>query len=248
MEEKVIKEFTGHSGSKIFLMRNEDNIFVRKQGNVERNFERLSHLYSDSYPVPIIYQKYDDILDMEYIHGLDMKSYLTSGNIELLANFIIANLNKFAKNSIVKDYSEVYNHKLAFVDTANDLPFTKDELIARLPKKLPSSNYHGDLTLENILHSNDSFYMIDAVTIEYDSYIFDIAKLRQDLECKWFLRNSKLMLDVKLQNLQEKILSRFSGAENDNLLILMLLRVYQHTQENDDNRKFILKEIQRLWK
>jgi hypothetical protein len=56
------------------------------------------------------------------------------------------------------------------------------------------------------------------------------------------------MLDVKLQNLQEKILSRFSGAENDNLLILMLLRVYQHTQENDDNRKFILKEIQRLWK
>jgi len=113
---------------------------------------------------------------------------------------------------------------------------------------LPSSNYHGDLTLENILHSNDSFYMIDAVTIEYDSYIFDIAKLRQDLECKWFLRNSNLSLDVKLQNLQEKILSRFSGSDNDYLLILMLLRVYQHTKTFDDDRKFILKEINRLWK
>jgi hypothetical protein len=157
-------------------------------------------------------------------------------------------LNKFAKNSIVKDYSEVYNHKLAFIDEAQDLPFTKEELIARLPKRLPSSNYHGDLTLENILHSNNSFYMIDAVTIEYDSYIFDIAKLRQDLECKWFLRNSNMMLDVKLQNLQDKILSRFSGADNDFLLILMLLRVYQHTKTFDNDRKFILKEINRLWK
>ena len=248
MEEKVIKELSGHSGSKIFLMKENETVFVRKVGNIERNFERLSNLYSESYPVPIIYQKYDDILDMEYIHGLDMKSYLLSGNIDLLANFIIQNLNKFAKNSIVKDYSEVYNHKLAFVDEAQDLPFTKEELIARLPKRLPSSNYHGDLTLENILHSNNSFYMIDAVTIEYDSYIFDIAKLRQDLECKWFLRSSNMMLDVKLQNLQDKILSRFSGADNDFLLILMLLRVYQHTKTFDNDRKFILKEINRLWK
>jgi aminoglycoside phosphotransferase family enzyme len=137
---------------------------------------------------------------------------------------------------------------LQFIDSATDLPFTKDELIARLPKKLPCSNYHGDLTLENILHTNDSFYMIDAVTIEYDSYIFDIAKLRQDLECKWFLRDSKMMLDVKLQNLQDRILSRFSGADNDYLLILMLLRVYLHTKPGDSEREFILKEVNRLWK
>ena len=56
------------------------------------------------------------------------------------------------------------------------------------------------------------------------------------------------MLDVKLQNLQEKILSRFSDSDNDSLLILMLLRVYLHTKPDDDDRKFILKEIQRLWK
>jgi RIO-like serine/threonine protein kinase len=248
MEEKVIKELKGHSGSKIYLMQEDDNIFVRKIGNVERNFERLSNLYSECYPVPAIYQKYDDILDMEYIHGLDMKAYLLSGNIKLLSEFIVSTLNKFAKNSVVKDYTEVYNSKLSFVDDAKDLPFTKDELIARLPKKLPSSNYHGDLTLENILYSNNSFCMIDAVSIEYDSYIFDIAKLRQDLECKWFLRNSNLMLDVKLQNLQDRILPRFAGAENDYLLILMLLRVYLHTIPGDGDREFILKEIKRLWK
>ncbi len=248
MEEKIIRELKGHSGSRIYLMEKNKKIFIRKVGNVERNFERLTSLYENSFPVPAIYEKANEILDMEYIHGLDMKSYLLSGSVSLLADFIVSTLNKFAKNSVVKDYTEVYNVKLDWVDGVNDLPFTKNELIARLPKKLPSSNYHGDLTLENILHSDNSFCMIDAVTIEYDSYIFDIAKLRQDLECKWFLRNSKLMLDVKLQNLQEKILSRFSGSDNDSLLILMLLRVYLHTKPDDDDRKFILKEIQRLWK
>lgn len=248
MEEKVIRQFKGHSGSQIFLMREDENIFVRKIGNVERNFERLSNLYSESYPVPIIYQKENETLDMEYIHGLDMKSYLLSGDLNHLAKFLIDTLNKFAKNAVVKDYSEVYNHKLAFIDDAKDLPFTKKELISRLPKKLPCSQYHGDLTLENILYSHHEFYMIDAATIEYDSYVFDIAKLRQDLKCKWFLRESNLFLDVKLKILENKILERFSGADNDYLLILMLLRVYLHTVPNDGDREFILKEIKRLWK
>ena len=248
MEEKIIRELRGHSGSKVLLIEKNGILIVRKIGNVERNYERLTTLSNNDYPVPFIYGKEGETLDMEYIHGLDMKSYLLSGSIQLLADFIISTLNKFAVNSVVKDYTEVYNSKLEFVDLATDLPFKKDELIARLPKKLPCSNYHGDLTLENILHTNESFYMIDAVTIEYDSYIFDIAKLRQDLECKWFLRNTNLMLDVKLQNLQDKILSRFTGADNDYLLILMLLRVYLHTKPGDKERDFILKEVNRLWK
>jgi RIO-like serine/threonine protein kinase len=146
-----------------------------------------------------------------------------------------------------KDYTEVYNKKLEWVDK-EDLPFTKDELIAKLPKILPQSQYHGDLTLENILHTSNEFYMIDAVTIEYDSYIFDIAKLRQDLECKWFLRDTNLMLDVKLSSIQKRILKEFPLANNDYILILMLLRVYLHTKPGDMERQFIVKEINRLWK
>ena len=248
MEEKVIRELKGHSGSKVLLIQKNEVPIVRKIGNVGRNYERLTSLINEGYPVPFIYGKDGETLDMEYIHGLDMKSYLLSGSINMLSDFIISNLNKFAAKSVVKDYTEVYTSKLEFVDSATDLPFTQDELIARLPKKLPCSNYPGDLTLENILHTNESFYMIDAVTIEYDSYIFDIAKLRQDLECKWFLRDSKMMLDVKLQNLQDKILARFTGADNDYLLILMLLRVYLHTKPGDRDREFILKEVNRLWK
>ncbi len=90
--------------------------------------------------------------------------------------------------------------------------------------------------------------MIDAVSVEYDSYIFDIAKMRQDLECKWFLRKTDVRLDIKLQNIQDKLRKLFPLAFNDNLLILMLLRVYLHTKSGDFEREFILREIRRLWK
>jgi hypothetical protein len=132
MEEKVIRQLKGHSGSQIFLMQNEGGLFVRKIGNVERNFERLTDLYSSCYPVPVIHQKYDDTLDMEYIHGLDMKSYLLSYDLNYLAKFIVDSLNRFAKNAVVKDYTDVYNKKLEWLHKEPEIPFTKDELICKV--------------------------------------------------------------------------------------------------------------------
>ena len=238
----------GFSGSKIYLMEDINRLFVRKIGNVERNYERLDFLSKKCYNVPQIYDYDGECLDMEYIHGLDIKTYLQTSGIEKLRDFIFELFESFAENTINKDYTEVYNQKLKWIDGRKDLPFTKVELIANLPKSLPSTIYHGDLTLENIIFSNDKFYMIDAAYIEYDSFIFDIAKMRQDLECKWFLRNDNLKIDVKLQNLQNEILNRFPLANNDYLLILMLLRVLLHAKENTSNYKFLHKEIHRLWK
>ena len=108
--------------------------------------------------------------------------------------------------------------------------------------------YHGDLTLENILYTNPDFHLIDPVTIEYDSYIFDIAKMRQDLECKWFLRDSNIKLDTKLQQIQDRLKEDYPEAFDDSLLILMLLRVYNHASEGSYEQKFLLREIEKLWK
>lgn len=248
MEEKVIRELKGHSGSRIFLMQQHSTPFIRKVGNVERNHERLCTLHQHGMPVPKVLKKREDVLDMEYIHGLDMKSYLLANSVPALTHFLIKTIGKLANNSTPKDYTSIYNEKLKWVDSVDDLPFSKNELISKLPTHIPQSLYHGDLTLENVMFAKDTFYLIDAVTVEYDSYVFDIAKLRQDLKCKWFLRNSSLMLDVKLQNIEEHLLTLFPEASNDALLILMLLRVYLHTKPNDDNRIFILREINKLWK
>jgi len=186
---------------------------------------------------------------MEYIHGLDMKTYLIHNNTSSLINFITDTIDSLSDDSVYKDYTDTYIKKLEWMLDDKNLPFTRDELIDRLPKKLPQSTYHGDLTLENIIYrTSGGFYMIDAVTVEYDSYIFDIAKMRQDLECKWFLRNTNLRLDTKLQHIQDKLRRWYPDAFDDSLLILMLLRVYLHTNIGDKDYDFIMKEIKRLWK
>lgn len=246
--EKIIKELQGHSGSKVYLKEIEGVYCVEKIGNTKRNFERMTELTKLGYHVPKVYLSIDDSLLMEYIHGLDMKNYLIHNNINQLFNFINETMDSFSYESEMKDYTETYYNRLAWLDKSKDMPFTKYDLIAKLPKVLPKSTYHGDFTLENILHTNTGFVMIDPVTTEYDSYVFDLAKLRQDIECKWFLRNSEVKLDTKLEILNSKIKHSFSQDINDSLLILMLLRVIQYCERGDNNYNFLMKEIHRLWK
>ena len=245
----LIKQLNGHSGSEIYLKQFPGGVYyVEKIGNTNRNVERMTLLKQLGYRVPKIYHTEDNYLMMEYIHGLDTKNYLIHNNVNPLFNFISETIDSFSDDSVMKDYTETYHKKLSWIDNYGDMPFTKKELIKKLPSVLPQSTYHGDFTLENILYTDPGFYMIDPVTTEYDSYVFDIAKLRQDLECKWFLRNSEVKLDTKLEILQSKLKSVYEQYINDNFLILMLLRVVEHCKKGDNNYNFLMKEINRLWK
>jgi hypothetical protein len=248
MAAKVIKEFRGFSGNQVLLMKKHDMLFVRKIGNIKRNVER-QYALENKYPFPAIYGIHKNNFEMEYIHGLDMKTYLTTHSHEPLINFLIDLFDKFSDITEIKNYRETYILKLAEIEFQDDFPFTKEELLDRLPNVVPQTEYHGDLTLENILY-NDSrgFVLIDCQTVEYDSFIFDIAKMRQDLECRWFLRNDNVMIDVKLKHIQKALVDRYPQSRNDYLLILMLLRVYRYTAPNSQERKFILDRIQELWK
>lgn len=229
-------------------MDDGSKLFVRKIGTIGRNVERMTALVNDL-PVPKIYRHSDITLDMEYIHGLDIKTYLKSNQPNRLVQFLIDTLDQLSANAVDKDYTEVYKNKLAEIDFTL-LAFTSEELLDRLPKHLPQSQYIGDLTLENIIYTEDGFYIIDCATIEYDSYIFDIAKLRQDLDLRWFTRNSDLVLDVKTNYIKQQLKQRYPVAlvDNDYLLILMLLRVYRHAQQGTFEHVFLLEGINRLWK
>ena len=248
MNEHTIKELKGFSGSKIYLMRNDNGLFIRKMDNVDRNFKKLNEL-SQHFNVPKIYSYNNNILDMEYIHGLDMKSYLAVRDTKRLTEFLINVLSEFSEDSHMTDYTDVYVDKLKYIKLPSEMLFTKEQLLEKLPKRLPRSKYFGDLTLENIIYDeNGQFNLLDGMTSEYDSYIFDIAKLRQDLECKWFLRDTNLLLDVKVENIQDKLLDRFELANNNYLLILMLLRVYRYTKPFSKEEALLMKEMNRLWK
>jgi hypothetical protein len=247
--EKILKTLNGHSGSKIYLMSDDIKVFIRKINDVDRNYERLIELKKLNYNVPEIYKKDNNILDMEYIKGLDIKTYLNINNIDIFLNYIFKLIEDFSKSSIKKDYTKVYNKKLSWIDECKLFPFTKKELINTLPSILPSSVYHGDLTLENIIYDSNKFYLIDGITTDYDSWIFDLAKIRQDLNCFWFIRNTEdKNLKKYLSIIDNKIIEKYPILKNNSLLILMLLRVYPYTKQDSPDQKFILKEIKKLWK
>lgn len=248
MSESVIKELFGFSGNTIFLIKDRDKLFVRKIGNISRNVERMQVLCA-KYPLPAIYRYSENELDCEYIHSLDIKSYLLTHDVTELTNFLIDFFDSLAVDTVLKDYTQVYIDKLDQIDFCENIIFTKDQLLDKLPKVLPCSEYFGDLTLENILYSESKgFVLIDCQTVEYDSYIFDIAKLRQDLESKWFLRNDTAFLDVKLNAIQRALLERYPESNNNYLLILMLLRAYKYSKENTHERQFLVSCINSLWR
>ena len=56
------------------------------------------------------------------------------------------------------------------------------------------------------------------------------------------------MLDVKTKHIQQELLKRFPEADNDYLLIMMLLRVYRYSKPETFERQFLLDWINKLWK
>ena len=230
-------------------MQDDDKIFVRKTGDIARNLERYDVLSNHNLNLPKIYEIYGDYYDMEYISCLEMKKYLSLNKADKLVDFIQEVVYNLSKNTYEKDYTETYRNKLSKFDfTKFEMPFTADELINKLPKILPASEYHGDFTLENILYDtkNDKFVLIDPLTTEFDSFVFDLAKLRQDLVCKWFIRNDDVYLDSKLYLIMNK-LNEFVHNKNQYLLILMLMRVLPYTT-NEKDKEYLMKEVRRIWK
>jgi hypothetical protein len=247
----VLTEFRGFSGARIFLVSENGHLFVRKIGdfkNISRNYQRLTALAND-FPVPTIYKYAENTIEIEYIPGLDVETFLLRNSAEELLNFLIKILEKFSRTTRDKDYSQEYAKKIDEVEFDASWPFDKQQLLDRLPKILPATEYFGDLTLENIICSDEhKFYLIDGLESQWNSYVFDIAKLRQDLECGWFLRNKNLDLDIKLKYIQRSILEKYPVAGDNSILILMLIRVYAYTVPGSHSRKFINDEIIRLWK
>ena len=235
--------------SKVEILQDDGQTFVRKTGNVSRNLERLDALARLNIQLPKVLNVYGNSYDMEYISNYDMKTYFSLHNMKELISFLKHTIDELSRNTIEKDYTSIYESKLAAFPFAKyDLPFTKDELIAKLPKYLPASDYHGDFTLDNVLYrlTDNSFVLIDPLTSEYDSYVFDLAKLRQDLECGWFIRNESVYYTPKLKMISEAF-ADVEHFDNDYLLILMLLRVLPYTLNYSD-KTFIEIEIRKLWK
>jgi tRNA A-37 threonylcarbamoyl transferase component Bud32 len=246
MAARIVQTFQGFSGSEVYLMHKHGSLFVRKVGNNQRNLERLQHL-AGRVPVPTVYGQHGKNLDIEYIHGVDMRTWLISNPAKPLLDFLIEVTEVLGAKSSTVDRTPLYQE---FLQTVDPWPFqiTREELACRIPADIPSTDYVGDLTLENIIATDHGFVMIDCQTTIWDSVIYDIAKLRQDLECHWFLRSKPAMLENKLAYIQRGLLERWPQASSNMLLVLMLVRVLKYCTLHSTEYDFLLKEINRLCK
>lgn len=245
---RVLKDFKGYSGSRIQLFQDGERLFVRKQGNIDRNIEQLSVLRELQIKVPTIYRTTSEYFDMEYVKGYDMKTYLLNHQLEELLNFFSEVLDKLAWDSKSENFSRVFDQKLNLFPWDNfDLPFSQEELFARLPKLIPVSRYHGDFTLENVIFDHSGkFVLIDPLKTEYKSYVFDIAKMRQDTECYWFTRDDYEPFVSKLATI-DNFFDQYPLGRHPAILVLMLMRVLPYSHEVAD-KEYLLSEIDRLWK
>jgi hypothetical protein len=235
----------GYSKSKVEILQKNNFLFVRKTGDIDRNLERYDAFLNIDLKMPKIIKKNKKYYDMEFIKHISAKEYLQKYNADKLIDFIKNTIKILSKKTLQKDYSIIYQKKLSSFDWKKyNLPFTKEKLYDKLPKILPESMYFGDLTLENILCGKNNFILIDPLTTEYDSYVFDLAKLKQDTICKWFVRNESFNFGYKLDEINQELKCEY---DNNYLVILMLMRVLPYSKNYKD-KLFIENEIDKLWK
>ena len=245
--EQIIQEFYGFSKSKILKIKKDNNFFVRKFENIQRNIERYEVLKEFDISIPKILKIEKNYYDMEFIESIDMIKFVSFYDIDLLLEFLKNIFNTLKHVTVLKNYINTYEEKLNYCDFSF-LVFKKYELIEKLPDTIPQTIYHGDLTLDNILYNTEKqkFFLIDPITSVYDSYVFDLAKLNQDLICGWHSRKHANKHESKINYLFKKLSEIYPELNNNYILILMLLRVLPYC-DNDQDKSFLLKWINKLW-
>jgi hypothetical protein len=184
---------------------------------------------------------------MEYINGLILADYMKIIELSNISNIAKIFLSIIPDNII---YDE--NAKSIFITkikTLSETIINKSEIIDISLQKLENYEWkyvqlsacHGDLTLENIIMSNNDLYIIDFLDGFYDSWQIDIAKILQDIEMFWHYRNEKTdtNLFLRLLVLKKIILSELLAFKDGkkivetiyHILLLNIVRILPYTKD-----------------
>lgn len=230
----LVKELKGHSGATVNLYSN--NTVVKS--NYPKSRESADILNKLPFPTPKILEVSDDSMTMEYINGLDMATYLETEDVDPLIDFLSDYISWCDNNSILHNFKSEIDAKIDSLMDHIDLNGLIYDTV------MPKGLIHGDLTLENILWYNGDFYLIDANPTNLNSVYFDANKLRQDLDCLWFVRDRKKRLEIKIacRRVSAKLKRRFPFMRNNDLMVFMLSRILPYSNKIED-REFLYREI-----
>lgn len=261
MNNRVVKNLSGHSGCIVNLVEENGLIFVsklssdmdynfrlKKQSKKQNNFVSHSNVYT-----PKIFRQgfnHDGLyyFDMEFIQGKTLAEYTNSITIIEISDFIKCLFRSlyWEEERIDPKTNQIFQNKINSLKKKCSSYQNLDKAFNILENfdwsRVYKSACHGDLTLENILITKDrKLYLIDFLDSFYNSWQIDIAKLLQDVELKWSFRNEEispnraLRLEVVKEALIEEILKVKNGAEKldtiYHLLLLNIIRIYPYTKD-----------------
>jgi aminoglycoside phosphotransferase (APT) family kinase protein len=214
---KPVIKIEGRSGCKIEILQTENKFIVRKTSNRTEYNERLKKQCQKqadfistkncSSP-PILNSEINAerlfFFEMPYITGDKYSEYLVKAEIESVNRFISSligyidgNLKNAPENTIDPEIIKIkiLEVKEAINKELKDDPFLQKEfnyLISNIPKsKIPIGVCHGDLTLSNLIVSNETIFVIDFLDSFIESPVIDFIKLRQETKFKWSLHLEK---------------------------------------------------------
>jgi thiamine kinase-like enzyme len=215
-----------HSGAGIEVISEGGEIIVEKTfyGKDLRNEAAIkkqidfSGILTSKYNIQSIgldvFNKNDcTVVRMPYVEGISGNQVAIHGNRKL-ANNIRTSLN-FYLMSILSKSKEKKIDRLVFINKMEQVkskPVTKniisefnngcDWVEENCPSVLliPIGSCHGDLTLSNIIITNDNYmYIFDFLDTFIDSPLQDVSKIIQDMKYGWSFRHERASIKLKGQ-------------------------------------------------
>ncbi len=274
----IKKDLIGHSGCQLEIEENKNGIFVIKTSKdkdynqrLESQYNKQKNYVSNIFKTPKVFYIGTNSLGliyftMEYINGLKLSDYLETANREFLSRISkmicseIRDTNIYdieADNIIL---SKIKDLKTKIVDVPLYAISALQNALEVLERykwdKCIKSSCHGDFTLENILIKEGDLYVIDFLDSFYDSWLIDIAKIFQDLECLWSYRNYENIsenLKTRILILKQMIIDDILLMKNGkyylftiyHFLLLNLLRILPYTKD-EKTIKYLYLEIAKI--
>jgi hypothetical protein len=203
----------GNSGCKLEIIQSNHAIVRKISYDINYNKRLQSQMIlqsnfhdKDIYTPSIFSSGYIDgkyYFDMEYINGNNLVYWLESADLDSIKKKINSILTQISsneplelKNKINYDINLIISDKFKTIEKTvvseefqNAIISCKDVILNFDYNSIPLSKCHGDLTLENILISeDDKIYFIDFLDSFVESWLIDISKLLQDSLLFWSLR------------------------------------------------------------
>lgn len=263
MTNNNIKIFTGHSGCVVQLCKNSNGCLIVKKTSsdivynkrLEKQLikQRLFKSNCRGVSSPKILKSYTNqdnlyTFEMQLIDGQSISQYILHTDIPAINLLLDKLLDMFNINYQFDDHSStIFQNKIKQLEkTISYKHESVDETFTKLKSfkfdKIHKSYCHGDLTLENILISNEGeIYVIDFLDSFYDSWMIDAAKILQDIEIGWVYRfeTPDANRDIRLALVKQKFINKLLQLKDGKqliisiyyILLLNLIRIYPYAKE-----------------